>query len=190
MRTRASSLSTNPHVSFIIIHSYVSAVIEEYVILSSEKRECADILRTGTNIQKAASENLKFCATLPRRSVHLPCVNSASVSGASLDFGVFGACLKRSEPPYSDRGWQPGVRSQGLVDNCNSRFFLNTSYTPNGHKTKLACGLSDAMPRRQNPFPCLAPNILASHPPFYARSEYISGFQAFGHEYKNNKQPH
>ena len=42
---------------------------------------------------KATSENPELCVTLPRRNAHLPCVNSAFVSVASLDFGVFGGCL-------------------------------------------------------------------------------------------------
>jgi superfamily I DNA/RNA helicase len=39
------------------------------------------------------SENPKLCVTLPRQNAHLPNVNSAFVSVASLDFGVFGGCL-------------------------------------------------------------------------------------------------
>jgi len=41
----------------------------------------------------ASSENPKLCVTLLRQNAHLPNVNSAFVSVASLDFGVFGACL-------------------------------------------------------------------------------------------------
>jgi 5'-nucleotidase len=42
---------------------------------------------------QAASENPELCVTLPRQNAHLPDVNSAFVSVASLDFGVFGGRL-------------------------------------------------------------------------------------------------
>ena len=51
------------------------------------------------NFIKAASENPKLCVALPpyiRRNARLPCVNSAFVSVASLDFGVFGGCQKNT----------------------------------------------------------------------------------------------
>jgi ABC-type glycerol-3-phosphate transport system permease component len=48
----------------------------------------------------ATSENTKLCVTLHRQNAHLPHVNSAFASVASLDFGVFGGCqlcfLKKS----------------------------------------------------------------------------------------------
>jgi CheY-like chemotaxis protein len=44
-------------------------------------------------ILKATSENPKLCVTLHRQNAHLPLVNSAFASGASLDSGVFGGCL-------------------------------------------------------------------------------------------------
>jgi hypothetical protein len=43
---------------------------------------------------KATSENPKLCVTLLRQNAHLPYANSAFASVASLDFGVFGGCLK------------------------------------------------------------------------------------------------
>ena len=48
-----------------------------------------------TKILEASSENPELCVTLPRQNAHLPNVNSAFVSVASLDFGVFGGCLER-----------------------------------------------------------------------------------------------
>ena len=50
---------------------------------------------------KAASENPELCVTLLRQDAHLPGVNSALVSVAGLDFGVFGGCLK-SEYVYPE----------------------------------------------------------------------------------------
>jgi len=41
---------------------------------------------------EATSENPELCVTLPRQNAHLPSVNSAFVSVASLDFRVFGGC--------------------------------------------------------------------------------------------------
>jgi hypothetical protein len=41
----------------------------------------------------ATSENPKLCVTLLRQNAHLPYVNSAFASVASLDFRVFGGCL-------------------------------------------------------------------------------------------------
>ena len=41
----------------------------------------------------ATSENPGPCVTLPRQNAHLPFVNSAFVSVASLDSEVFGGCL-------------------------------------------------------------------------------------------------
>ena len=41
----------------------------------------------------ATHENPGLCAMLPRQNAHLPCVNSAFVSVASLDSEVFGGCL-------------------------------------------------------------------------------------------------
>ena len=40
----------------------------------------------------ATFENPELCVTLPRQNAHLPNVNSAFVSVASLDFEVFGGC--------------------------------------------------------------------------------------------------
>ena len=48
---------------------------------------------TETNLIQATSENPGLCVTLPRQNAHLPYVNSAFVSVASLDFEVFGGCL-------------------------------------------------------------------------------------------------
>jgi len=42
---------------------------------------------------QASSENPKLCVTRMRQNAHLPNVNSAFVSSASLDFEVFGGCL-------------------------------------------------------------------------------------------------
>jgi serine protease Do len=42
---------------------------------------------------QATSENPRLCVTLLRQNVHLPYVNSAFASVASLDFGVFRGCL-------------------------------------------------------------------------------------------------
>ena len=48
----------------------------------------------------ATSENPKLCVTLPIQNAHLPVVNSAFISVASLDFEVFGGCHKAaSENP-------------------------------------------------------------------------------------------
>jgi len=43
----------------------------------------------------ATSENPGFCVTLSRQNAHLPCVNSAFVSVASLDSEVFRGCLPK-----------------------------------------------------------------------------------------------
>ena len=48
-----------------------------------------------TETDKATSENPKLCVTRPIQNAHLPYVNSAFGSGASLDFGVFGGCHKK-----------------------------------------------------------------------------------------------
>ena len=49
----------------------------------------------ATAIVEATSGNPKLCVTLHRRNAHLPLVNSAFVSIASLDFRVSGGCLER-----------------------------------------------------------------------------------------------
>jgi hypothetical protein len=43
---------------------------------------------------KGASKNSKLCVTLYRQNAHLPGVNSAFASVASLDFEVFRGALK------------------------------------------------------------------------------------------------
>ena len=47
---------------------------------------------THMPFSKASSENPKLCVALDETLIYL-CVNSAFVSVARLDFGVFGACL-------------------------------------------------------------------------------------------------
>ena len=54
-------------------------------------------------IEKAASENPELCVTLLRQNAHLPNVNSAFVSVASLDFGVFGGRQIGITLPYGTR---------------------------------------------------------------------------------------
>ena len=53
----------------------------------------AGISSQSARVIMATSENPELCVTLPRQNAHLPNVNSAFVSVASLDFGVFGGCL-------------------------------------------------------------------------------------------------
>ena len=52
----------------------------------------ADYTKADYRASLATSENPKLCATLPTQNAHLPIVNSAFVSVASLDFGAFGGC--------------------------------------------------------------------------------------------------
>ena len=51
--------------------------------------------------QQVTSENPKLCVTLPRQNAHLPNVNSAFVSVASLDFGVYGGYLQKPETEFA-----------------------------------------------------------------------------------------
>ena len=51
--------------------------------------------------QQVTSENPKLCVTLPRQNAHLPNVNSAFVSVASLDFGVCGGYLQKPETEFA-----------------------------------------------------------------------------------------
>ena len=51
--------------------------------------------------QQVTSENPKLCVTLPRQNAHLPNVNSAFVSVASLDFGVFRGYLQKPETQFA-----------------------------------------------------------------------------------------
>ena len=64
------------------------------------------VLTQTDAIPLATSENPGLCVTLPRQNAHLPCVNSAFVSVASLDSEVFGgrplvlAADARFAPPF------------------------------------------------------------------------------------------
>ncbi|MCL2102866.1 MAG: hypothetical protein FWH25_02390, partial [Syntrophorhabdaceae bacterium] len=49
---------------------------------------------------QATSKNPKLCVTRPLQNVHLPYVNSAFGSVASLDFEVFRGCQKITNSNY------------------------------------------------------------------------------------------
>ena len=85
----------------------------------------AEISRLGKpvkliNLIKTSSENPEPCVTLPRQNAYLHNVNSAFASVASLDFGVFGACL-RSYIPYQASAT---VYAHGGVLNSSDLFFI------------------------------------------------------------------
>ena len=81
--------------------------------------------RIPQNMQKATSENPGLCVTLSRQNAHLPFnVNSAFVSVASLDSGVFGGCPNKENA--KDTGViAKDIEAPGVPPACSEEYGQN-----------------------------------------------------------------